>query len=358
MRRRDVILGGLALPLALSVRARAQPAPRSAGTVAQRPIYISDMHFHSFFGESKFHSRPLGKTLSDGQATLVSWSMSGDALWFSTRDRYRQHSVPKPAEVRGWVERELTRIKAHVREQKLKLALNPRDVDAALNGDPHIVLSIEGSYFIEDPADVKFAYDAGVRHLQLVHFIRGPLGDFQTSPPEHNGLTELGQKVVRECNRLGMLVDLAHTAPATLDGALAAAKVPVIFSHGSVTAGATPHPGMVTWKARQITLDQARKIAKAGGVVGLWALSPDVGPTVEGYGARLLQMADWLGDQHVAFGTDINGLDRQATVTSYVDLRRVVEQWQQRRVPEARIRHIASENYARVLKQAMAARAA
>jgi microsomal dipeptidase-like Zn-dependent dipeptidase len=57
------------------------------------------------------------------------------------------------------------------------------------------------------------------------------------------------------------------------------------------------------------------------------------------------------GDQRVGFGTDMNGLDRRATATSYVDVRRIVEYWQ--RVPERRIRRIANENYARVLKQVM-----
>jgi membrane dipeptidase len=358
MRRRDFILGGLSSPLALSRHARAQSPPGAAYKAVQPPIYLSDMHFHSFFGDSKFHSRPVANTLAEGQATLISWSMSGDALWFSARDRYRQHSVPRPAEVRGWVERELARIKGHVSEQKLKLALKPADVDAALKGDPHVVLAIEGAYFIENPADVKFAYDAGVRHLQLMHFIRGPLGDFQTQPPEHNRLTELGQRVVGECNRLGILIDLAHSAPTTVQGALAASQVPMIWSHGSVTSGSPPHPGMITWRARQLTLDQARGIARTGGVVGLWALSQDVGPTVEGYGGRLLQLADWLGDQHVAFGTDMNGLDRNATVTTYADVRRIVEHWQRQRVPESRVRRVASENYARVLKQAMMARRA
>jgi membrane dipeptidase len=287
----DFILGSLSVPLAIAPQVRAQ-SPRK---VAPRPIYLSDMHFHSFFGESKYHSRPIGKALADGQATLVSWSMSGDDLWFSARDCYRQHSFPKTADVRGWVRRELERIKAHVAEQRLKLALTPADVDAALGGQPHIVLTIEGTYFIENAADVQFAYDAGVRHLQLLHFIRGPLGDFQTQPPEHNRLTELGQRVVGECNRLGILIDLAHSASATLRDALAVSKVPVIFSHGSVTSGPAPHPEMITWRARQLTIDQARAIAK-GGVVGLWGLSVDVGPTVESYGARLLQLANLLGD--------------------------------------------------------------
>jgi membrane dipeptidase len=356
MRRREFILASLAAPFAMAAPSAAQ-LPAGQLQSSQGPIYLSDMHFHSFFGESQFHSRPVGTTLADGKATLVSWSMVGDALWFSARDGYRQHSIPTVPEVRGWVRRELARIKAHAAEQKLKLVLKPADVDAALNGDPHIVLSIEGSYFIGDAADVGFAYDAGVRHLQLTHFIRGPLGDFQTRPPQHNRLTELGQGVVAECNRLGILVDLAHSAPATVADALAASKVPVIWSHGSVTTGPAPHPGLIIWKARQLTLGQARSITERGGVVGLWALKQDVGPSVESYAARLLQMADWLGDRHVAFGTDMNGLDRNATLANYVDVRRIVETWQRQRVPEARIRAIASENYARVLKQAMLARA-
>jgi hypothetical protein len=66
-------------------------------------------------------------------------------------------------------------------------------------------------------------------------------------------------------------------------------------------------------------------------------------------------MADWLGEDHAAFGTDMNGLLGPA-LTSYADLRRVVDYWEQRRMSESRIRKLAIENYGRVLKQAMAAR--
>ena len=72
----------------------------------------------------------------------------------------------------------------------------------------------------------------------------------------------------------------------------------------------------------------------------------------------MLQLADWLGDQHVAFGTDINGLGPNAMIKGYGEVRQVVDIWQKRRVTDARIRRIASENYARVLKQAMQARQA
>jgi microsomal dipeptidase-like Zn-dependent dipeptidase len=90
-------------------------------------------------------------------------------------------------------------------------------------------------------------------------------------------------------------------------------------------------------------------------VVGLWALSSDVGGAPAAYAERLSEMAEWLGEDHVAFGTDMNAL-RAPAIASLADLRRVVEHWQQRQVPETRIRKIAIENYARVLRQAMAAR--
>ena len=196
-----------------------------------------------------------------------------------------------------------------------------------------------------------------MRHLQLIHYIKNPLGDFQTQPPVHNGLTELGRQVIAECNRLGILVDLAHCTTATVEGALAVSKAPVIWSHSSVATGPAPHPGLIIWKARQLKLETAKAIARTGGVVGLWALSLDVGRSLENYADRLLQMADWLGDEHVAFGTDLNGLGPNAMIKSYAELRRVVERWQQQKVSERRIRRIASENYGRVLKAAMAAAA-
>ena len=108
-------------------------------------------------------------------------------------------------------------------------------------------------------------------------------------------------------------------------------------------------------QARQLSLEDAKAIAAKGGVVGLWALRSDVGQTLEAYADRLSEMADWLGEDHAAFGTDMNGLIGPL-VTSYADLRRVVDYWERRQMGEARIRKLAIENYARVLRQALASR--
>jgi membrane dipeptidase len=342
MDRREFLACALASPFMLGGRA-----------VAQAPIFIGDMHFHSFFAESKYHSRPLAPTLAAGNTTLVAWSLVGDLLWFDVKT-YKQKSVPKPGEALGWFQRELGRIKEHVAQQKLKILRGAADVDLALRGQPHIVLAVEGASFIEaDARHVKTAYDLGVRHLQLVHYTRNAIGDIQTEPADHQGLTKLGKQVVGECNRLGILMDLAHSTEAAVVDALSISRAPMVWSHGSVTRAAPASASAQVWRRRQLSLDTAKEIARKGGVVGLWGLTVDVGKTVEAYADRMIELADWLGDDHVGFGSDINGLGPFSVLSGYGDIRRVIDHWQRQGVDEARIRKLAIGNYARVLKAAL-----
>src|SRR6185437_3277600 len=199
--RREFVLGGLAASWALTCPVGAED---SSG------VYIGDMHSHLFFfgmGRSPEKS-PLGPQMAAGNATLVAWSLVGDVPWLRiTGAGIKQKGLPKPGEAEAWFESDLARIKEHITAQNLAIALTPQDVDSALGGSPHVVLTIEGATMVE--ADVKpleRAYELGVRSVQLVHYIENPLGDFQTEAPQHDGLTELGLQVVKECNRLGILV--------------------------------------------------------------------------------------------------------------------------------------------------------
>jgi membrane dipeptidase len=281
---------------------------------------------------------------------LAAWSLVGDLLWFDVKT-YKQKSAPKPGEALGWFERELARIKEHIAQQKLGIVRAPEDVDLALRGQPHIVLAVEGASFIEgDLSRVKTAYDLGLRHLQLVHYTRNTLADLQTEAPEHRGLSQLGRQVVRECNRLGILIDMAHSTEAAVADALAISRVPIVWSHSSVRRGPPADASAAVWRRRQLSLEAAKEIARKGGVVGLWSLTADVGKTPEAYAERMIELAEWLGDDHVAFGTDLNGLGPYSVLSGYADLRRVFEHWQGRGVAEARIRKLAIGNYARVLK--------
>jgi membrane dipeptidase len=343
MDRRKFMSRALVVASSLFDRAQAQSAP----------IFVGDMHFHSFFGDSSYHSRPVAAALAAGNATLVAWSLTGDLLWYDFK-LFKPKSPPKPGEAFGWFERELGRIKTHVAEQRLKLVRTPADVDRALRGEPHIVLAVEGASFVEkDAARVRIAHGLGLRHLQLVHYIRNTIGDLQTDAAQHQGLSEIGRHVVRECNRLGILVDVAHCTEGTVRDVLSTSRKPVVWSHGSVARHRSADASAPIWRRRQLSLDVAKEIAGNGGVVGLWSLAPDIGNSIEAYADRMLELSEWLGENHVAFGSDLNGLGRFGMLQGYADVRRVIDLWRSRGVAEDRIRKLAIGNYARVLKIAV-----
>lgn len=338
--------GSLALPL-LSA------GPSRAGD----GFALADMHFHQFFPGTLPVSmgpvKPLAKTMADGGVTLLSWSLVGDQPWITRgARRLTQNGAPKPGAALAWFEREIGRIRAHVAEQGLKLALTPADIDKALAGEPHVVLSVEGATLLdEDIAHLERAYALGVRHLQLVHYIRNAIGDFQTEAPEHQGLTERGRAVVAACNRMGILIDLAHATAPMVQQVLAISKTPVVWSHSFVARRATDWT-MPMPRARHIALEDAKAIAAKGGVVGLWTVRHDSGPTPDSYGRRLLELAGMLGEDHVAVGTDMGAI-AQPGVANYRDLRAAFEAMQRLGTAREVLEKIAIGNYARVLKAAL-----
>jgi membrane dipeptidase len=215
------------------------------------------------------------------------------------------------------------------------------------------VITAEGAGFTEDKLELlDQAYAQGLRHVQLVHYIRNGLGDFQTERPQHDGLTELGVKVIQACNRLGILVDLAHSTNAVIDRALEVSRVPVIWSHSAITSA------QFSWqngKARLLNIDYAKKIAQRGGSIGLWALQSTVGNAPDGYASELMRMVDAVGPEHVMFGTDIDGMGNSAAMEQLMDLRKVAEVLQERGVDDRTLKALCFDNYARCLKGAMKA---
>lgn len=122
------------------------------------------------------------------------------------------------------------------------------------------LIGIEGGHQINDSLGVlRQMYELGARYMTLTHVRTTGWADAATDAPRHHGLTPFGEEVVREMNRLGMLVDLSHVSPDTMRAALAVTRAPVIFSHSSARA-LVDHP-------RNVPDDVLELVAANGGVV-------------------------------------------------------------------------------------------
>ena len=122
------------------------------------------------------------------------------------------------------------------------------------------LMGIEGGHAIEDSlAALREFYRLGVRYMTLTWNNTNNWGDAGRGEKKHNGLSEFGKEVVREMNRLGMLVDVSHVSDKTMSDALDISKAPIIASHSSARA--------ISNVSRNIPDDLLKRIAKNGGVV-------------------------------------------------------------------------------------------
>jgi membrane dipeptidase len=129
-----------------------------------------------------------------------------------------------------------------------------------------------------------------------------PLGDTNTTPAHLGGLTAFGAEVVKECNRLGIVVDLAHASHATVLGALKVATQPVVVSHTSLDSRAGGNPRMAEMmKPRLISKEHAKVVADAGGVIGVWTHLAD---SLKDFVESIKAMVDAVGIDHAGIGTD------------------------------------------------------
>jgi membrane dipeptidase len=192
--------------------------------------------------------------------------------------------------------------------------------------------------------------------------MKSALGDLQTSEPEHGGLSTLGAEVVTQCNEKGILVDLAHGSASLVAAALEVSTRPMVWSHSWIhDHGATKGSwDLELYIARALSPSSARSIAKKGGVVGLWNGLHPKDPaypikSTRSYADEMMRMCDLVGPEHVAFGTDLEGVYPGRLMTGYDGLKAVVDDLLKRGISEAILRGIFFDNYARVLRASLAA---
>lgn len=231
--------------------------------------------------------------------------------------------------------------------ETLRFARSADEMEAAHRaGRIGSMMGIEGGRQIGGSmAALRRFYDLGARYMTLTHNQTTEWADAGTDEPKHDGLSPFGVEVVKEMNRLGMLVDLSHVAPATMRDAIAASKAPVIFSHSSA-AGVNPHPRnvpddvlrmlpanggvvMVTWvpsflsaamwkwdgefaaqEARLKTYNRADAAAVTRGMEAWVAANPRPLVGVKDVADHIDYVARVAGHDHVGIGGDLDGIPR------------------------------------------------
>jgi membrane dipeptidase len=191
--------------------------------------------------------------------------------------------------------------------EALELARTTSDVETAFGaGRIASMLGMEGGHAIENSlGSLRAFYAMGVRYMTLTHNGTLDWADACCDEARHGGLTEFGREVVREMNRMGMLVDISHTSPETMNDVLDVAEAPVIWSHASAR-GVHEH-------ARNVPDQVLRRLPDNGGVVMVTFvpqfLTSNAEATIADVADHIEHIADLAGIDHVGIGSDFDGID-------------------------------------------------
>lgn len=318
--RRAMLAAGASIGLsAWAAGTAAAPAPtpfRPTDTVTV------DIHSHAgglLPGRTAGKPRPfepLAEPMRAGGMATVCLTIVADtpATVITADRRVIAARTPEPGELYAWSRTAFERLHRLAREQHLGVVTTAAGLQAARSTGPTVIVAAEGADFLEgNPERLDEAYAThGLRHLQLTHYRVNELGDIQTEMPVHGGLTDFGAEVVRRCNRLGIVVDVAHGTLDLVKRAAATSTKPLVLSHTSLAADAPP-------RSRRITPEHARIVSETGGVIGVWPPTPHF-PDLPAYAAGIARMAEAVGVDHVGLGSDMMGLLSPSAFASYRDL--------------------------------------
>jgi membrane dipeptidase len=296
----------------------AMPLPLAAEPVSGLTVDLHShagnvIHVNSQNGNEPF--LPVAEPMRQGGMSVVCLAIVADSGTTNVSEgRIRPYRNPNPGELYEHSKKAFARLHRLVREQGLGIVLTASDLAAARSERPSIVVSSEGGDFLEGRPDrVDEAYEKWqLRHLQLTHYRPNELGDIQTEPAVNGGLTDAGAAVIRRCNKIGIVVDVAHGTYDLVKKAAAVTTKPLILSHTSLTQRPSP------W-TRLITPDHAKAVAATGGVIGIWPIKEIFG-TYRSYADGFARMVDQVGVDHVGLGTDLLGLLDASTIPNYDEL--------------------------------------
>jgi membrane dipeptidase len=330
----------------------------SATAYSTSPLAVLDAH-EDVLQRVLDNGDDLEDDSAHGQADIPKWKAGGvNIVWFSIW--VSPNHYPGKAGV--------DRAHSLIRALQKQIAKHPDDLEACdsaadcrrtiANGKIAALIGIEGGCAINNDISMLAEYrQLGARYMTLTW--RGNLawaGSSQSEDPTM-GLTSYGERIVREMNRLGIIVDLSHVSDQTFYDAIRVSSRPVIVSHSNARALAN-HP-------RNVSDDMLRTLAKNGGVIGVNFNSDFLRDQQSGFFSRamasstsiknVLDQIDHIvkvaGIDHVGFGSDWDGeIDPARGLATASSMRNLISGLRERGYSEAQIRKIAGENFLRVLE--------
>lgn len=219
------------------------------------------------------------------------------------------------------------------------------------------LIGIEGGYAIEDDLRLlRSFYRSGVRLMTLTHWTRTDWADASgDEAPLYNGLTDFGESVVREMNRLGMIIDVSHAHDSTFWDVLRTSKAPVVASHSCCRALSTHH--------RNLSDEMLKALAKNGGIIGINFCLPfldnrissdssivvDVGTVAD----HIQHVISVTGDsRHVALGSDFDGISATPVgLENTGKMQAITDELYKRGLSSSDIRNVLGANFLRVFRE-------
>jgi membrane dipeptidase len=299
----------------------ANPVDNSVESLLASTV-TADIHTHAgWVHREKAPYAPIAAPMLAGRMSVISLAIVSDSgtLRVTQDGRIYSYRDPQDGELYRRSQQSFERMQGLLERENMSVVRTADDLRPLGQGRPAALVAAEGADFLDTDLDrIDEAYQRyTLRHLQLTHYRVNALGDIQTVSSVHGGLTPFGADVIRRCNQLGVVVDVAHGTYDLVKRAAEVATRPLVLSHTSLVDNPPPF-------TRRISPDHARVIAGTGGVIGVW---PPAGyfHDMHGYAAGIARMVDIAGIEHVGIGTDQLGLTGPSVFDTYEKLPEVAQ---------------------------------
>ncbi len=326
---------------------------------------IIDLHVDvAIYVQSMGAGQPWGSLAEDlpgRQADLPKWRRGNVRIVFAAvfpavevyglrGHRGGEPAYPTFASSRLLLFDQIKTIRSVAKELGAEIVRGSSDAERAVNSGGYtlsFVIHIEGADPIQDPLDLEMLHDLGLRSLGLTWNYDNQYAASCMTRKDY-GLTARGEELVREANRLGIIIDVAHASPRAAIEAVEASRKPVMLSHGNLRSWVdTPRnsPGEVL-----------EALAKNRGVFGVSLISPNIRrdrhPTIQDVARQIKEIVETYGPTLPAIGTDFHGIPgiRPPEGLESVDkLQDLLRELQNLGLSDSQIRAVAYENALRVI---------